>query len=369
MSLRRVWVQCAKELVQFRRDRLTVALAFALPLGMLLIFGFAIRLQLHDVPVAIQDFDRTPLSRAFADRIAATQELRPSPAAPERAPLEVLGRTGARAVIVIPPGTQADLAVGRPVRIQVLVDGSDVVNALFIQNAIGATVDFMQATLGAAPPTRIQAATRTWFNPGAQESLLIVPGVYAIILSMYPAMLAAMAMVRDKERGTIVQAYASRLRAVELIGGKLLAFWFVALLEAIVIMGVGRAIWGLHVVGDPLPLLIATPIYLCDSVLFGLMVGAATTSIGSAIEGVGAVNALFSILLSGFLYPISTMPWILQQLSYLVPARHYIALTRDAFVRGAGWSNVAPEPLALALLGLVFFTVAWLRLRRMQFAG
>lgn len=366
MSFHRIRVQFQKELVQFRRDRLTVALAFGLPLGMLFIFGLAIRLQVRDVPVAVQDFDRTPASRELVARIAATQEIRPLQAPLGPQPLAILDAGAVRAVIVIPPGTGRALAAGRPAALQAIVDGSDVVNALAIRNALRATAVRAAGPLPAPPVT---ADVRIWFNPGAQEALSIVPGVYAIILAMYPAFLAAMAMVRDKERGTIVQAYASRLSAVELIVGKLAAIGLIGLLEAALIMTIGMLVWGLRFAGDPVPLFVGTPLYVCDSVLFGLMIGAATTSIGSAIEGVGAINALFSILMSGFLYPVSTMPWILRQLSFVVPARHFMAMTRDAFVRGSGWSGVASEPLALAALAVVFFTVAWLRLRRMQFSA
>ena len=369
MNLRRVWVQCIKELVEFRRDRLTLALAFALPVGMLLIFGMAIRLQITNIPVGVQDFDRSPFSRDFISRINASRELVAVPEPLDRSPMSLLDRGNVSATIVIPPGTQQALAAGRPAPIQSLVDGTDVVNALSIKQILTATCAFVGATYApaSAQPT-VALHERIWFNPGGNEALFIVPGVYAVILAMYPTLLAAIAMVRDKERGTIVQAYASRLRASELIAGKCLALECIGLAEGLAIMAIGFAVWGVRFAGDPLPLLIGTPLLVCCQVLLGLLIGARTNTVTSAIQASGSVNSLVSVLLSGFLYPVTSMPLVFQWLSYIVPARHYINITRDAFVRGAGWPGVWTEVLALAIIASVLAVGTWLSMRRMQMA-
>jgi ABC-2 type transport system permease protein len=369
VNARRIWVQCIKELVEFRRDRLTVALAFALPVAMLLIFGLAIRLQIKNIPVAVQDFDRSPFSREFVSRIAASQELAviAEPLGPS--PTDILDAGTASAVIVIPPGTQRALAAGRPAPIQSLVDGTDVVNALTIKQILAAACAFVGAAY--APPAApvVVLHERIWFNPGDNEALFIVPGIYGVILAMYPTLLAAIAMVRDKERGTIVQAYASRLRASELIAGKCLALTAIGLAEALTIMAIGLAVWNVHFAGDPTPLLIATPLVVCCQVLLGLFIGGRTNTVTSAIQAAGSINSLLSVLLSGFLYPVFTMPLVFQWLSYIVPARHYINIARDAFVRGSGWSGVWSEVFALAIIAALLAVAAWLPMRRMQIEG
>lgn len=370
MNLRRVWNQCVKELVEFRRDRLTVALAFALPAAMLLIFGFAIRLQIKSIPVGIQDFDHSPFSRDFISRIDASQELIAVPEPLDRSALALLDRGNVRAAIVIPPGTQRALSAGRSAPIQSVVDATDVVNATTIKQILAATSLYVGAAY--APPSGpppVALHERIWFNPGGNEALFIVPGVFGVILALYPSLLAAIAMVRDKERGTIVQAYASRLRASELIAGKCLALEFIGLAEAVVFMSLGCAIWGIGFAGDPGPFLVGTPLVICCQVLLGLFIGAGTNTVTSAIQAAGSVNSLVSTLLSGYLYPVFTMPVIFQWISMLVPARHYINITRDAFVRGAGWPGVWSEPAALALIAAVLAFATWLRLRPMQLAG
>ncbi len=380
MNPRRVWVQCWKELVEFRRDRLTVALAFGLPVGMLLIFGFAIRLQIKNIPVAVQDFDRSAFSRDFIARIDATQELVAIPAPLDRSPLALLDAGDVRAVIVIPPGTQRTIVAGRAAPIQSIVDGSDVVNALTIKQILAATsaiagAAYAPARAMAAPnvpalgPSTVTLSERIWFNPGGEEALFFVPGVYGVILAMFPTLLAAIVMVRDKERGTIVQAYASRLRASELIAGKCLALECVGLAEALAIMLIGWAVWGVHFAGDPLPLLIATPLMVGCQVLLGLLIGSRTNTVTAAIQVAGSVNSLISFLLSGFLYPVSSMPPVLQWIPFIVPAYHYINVSRDAFVRGAGWPGVWTEVAALALIASALSIGAWLPVRRMQLEG
>lgn len=370
MNARRIYVQYVKELVEFRRDRLSVVLAFGLPLGMLLIFGFAIRLEIRNVPVAVQDFDRSPFSRDFISRVDATQELVAIPAPLDRSPEAILDAGDVRAVLVIPPGTQRALAAGRTAPLQALVDGTDVVNATTIKQVLTATSAFAGAAYAGvtvAPTTALHQ--RIWFNPGDDEALFIVPGVYGVVLALFPTLLGAIVMVRDKERGTIVQAYASRLRAAELIAGKLLALELVGLIEAFVLVMVGWFTWGIHFAGDPTPFLIGTPLLVACHVLLGMLMGAVTNTVTSAIQAAGSINSLASILLSGYLYPIFTMPPIFQWLSFVVPARHFITLCRDAFVRGSGWPGTWGEPLALAAIAAVLALATWARLRRMQLAS
>jgi ABC-2 type transport system permease protein len=213
--MKRILAQCSKELVQFRRDHLTVALALILPLGMLLIYGFAIRLEVKNIPLAVQDLNRSPLSRAYIERLYATNQFIPIPLVGSSTS-EVIARGRARAIVVIPPDFSRQIKSHHPTSIQVLVDGTDVNNARVIQNSIRGVTNFFLRP-HALQPTQAQvtAKVRLWFNPGRQESLYIVPGIYGVILWVFPSMLAAIAMVREKEQGTIVQVYASNLKAGE----------------------------------------------------------------------------------------------------------------------------------------------------------
>src|SRR5271165_2182217 len=214
MNVGRILTQATREVTAFRRDRVTLGLAFFLPLATLLIYGFAIRLEITQVPVAVQDLDNSPLSRSLVERIFNSDEFSAVPVGSD--PYAPLVSGKAIATLIIPPGTAR--AVGRGVQapLGLYIDGVQVGNAQLVRGGIGATIAFftqMQGLQPIAPP--LVAHQRIWFNPGRQEALFIVPGVIAVVLALFPPMLSAIAMVRDKEDGTIVLAYASRMNAAE----------------------------------------------------------------------------------------------------------------------------------------------------------
>lgn len=366
--MKRIWNQCTKELAQFWRDRLTVALAFVLPLATLLIFGFAIRLEAHNIPITIQDFDNSPLSRAYVERLFATNQLIPTAIAHHASADMAIDQGQARATLIIPPEFASQIKANQPATVQVLVDGTDVNNARIIQNTIKATTRFFLTTSGLQDPPnrRVVARTRIWFNPGRQESLYIVPGTIAVILWIYPSLLASLAMVREKEQGTLVQVYASSLSAVELLLGKGLAYLVIGLGQTALLVSFSVGLFRLTLAGDPIPLLISTPIFILSANLFGMLVGTRANSQSAAVQGVATVGFLTALLLSGFIYPLSNIPFPLSLISSIVPARYYIEIIRDAFVRGTGWGGVWVAMLVMTLLGLLIFNAARRNLRHMQ---
>ncbi|MBW4538179.1 MAG: ABC transporter permease [Myxacorys chilensis ATA2-1-KO14] len=368
--MKRILAQCSKELAQFRRDRLTLALAFILPVMTLFIFGFAIRLEAKNITLIVQDFDHSNLSQSYVERLYATNQFLPvqwSGTDPVRDGIE---RGLAKAAVIISPEFSRDVKAGKTSVVQVLIDGTDVNNARVIKNSIQAfTNAFIQDQNLLQSPSKILPRIRLWFNPGRQESLYIVPGVFGVILAIYPSLLAALAMSREKEQGTILQIYASSVSAAELLLGKGLAYFIVAIGQTLFVMGLGCAIWQLGFVGDPTPLLIGSLAFLAASVMFGLFIGVRASNRSVAVQGVATVGFLLSLLLSGFIYPLNNIPFPLSLITNLVPARYYIELTRDAFVRGTGWSGVWSAPLLLALLAFLLFSIARKIISRMQLSG
>lgn len=361
----RIISQCLKELAQFRRDRLTLALAFVLPFLTLLIFGFAIRLEAKDIPLVVQDFDRSNLSQRYTERLFATNQF--TPVAWNGDAEIALDRSLAKAVVILPPEFSRYLIAEKPSKVQVLVDGTDANNARVIKNRIKAiTQSFLQTEKLISSTIPITTQTRLWFNPGRQESLYIVPGVYALVLWVFPSLLSSIAMVREKEKGTILQVYASDMSAEEFILGKVLAYSIVGLGMTISTMGLGAAIFQMRLAGDPTPLLVSTPLYLATSVMFGTMLGARASNQTAAIQGVSLIGFLTAFLLSGFIYPLNNISFPLSLISNIVPARYFIVITRDAYVRGVGWSGVWFSLLMIVGLGLLLFNVACKSLSQMQ---
>ena len=365
--MKRILSQCLKEWVQFRRDRLTVALAIILPLATFLIFGFAIRLETKDIPIVVQDLDISPLSRAYTAQLFATQQFIPVRWSKSGSVEQALDQGVARAAVIIPPDFTRQIKSGQPSIVQVLVDGTDANNARLVQNSVKATTfNFLRSSGLQSRPPKIAARTRLWFNPGRKESLYIVPGVYGVILWIYPSLLAAIAMVREKERGTIVQVYASSLTASELLLGKGLAYFLIGIAQAVVIITLGSLLFRLGFAGDPTPFLIGTLIYVGASVMFGLLIGTRAANQNAAVQAVATIGFLSSLLLSGFIYPLSNIPFPLSLISSVLPARYYIQLSRDGFVRGASWLNAGFILLILLVLGLLLFNAARRNLSRMQ---
>lgn len=374
--MERILAQCKKELLQFWRFPLTVALAFLLPFITLLIYGFAIRLEAKDIPLAVQDFDRSPLSRDYIDRFTASKQftiinLRSFNHKTVFNSTEyiqsILDRGIAKVGMIIPPDFTRKIKENKTVDVQFLIDGTDVVNAKVIQNSIPAITNFFLVSNGLSSGNqKINPEIRVWFNPGRLESLFIVPGVFTIVLALFPAILAAIAMVREKEDGNIIQVYASSISAQEYILGKGLAYLLVALGETIFTVVLGMLIFGLGFAGNPIVFFIGTPIFLATNILYGLMVGAFTDSQRSAIQLVGTTQALTVILFSGFIYPVSNIPFPISLLVYVVPAMYYMEIMRDTFVRGSGFSGTWHLVLPIVLMGLLEFVVAWRKTRKMQ---
>ena len=376
----KVLVQCRKELAQFKRDRLTLAMAFLLPLITLLIFGFAIRLEAKNISLFIQDFDLSPLSRSYIESLFATNQftqvssfklpLFDSTANSQshlQHPQKAIERGMAKAAVIIPPDFSRRIKAGKSSTVQVLIDSTDANNARVIKNSIKATTTNFLRSYGLQPArNKIIAQVRLWFNPGRKESLYIVPGVYAFILWVYPSLLTSIAMVREKEQGTILQVYASTISATELLLGKGLAYLLIGIVQALFIMILGSFIWGLRLVGDPITLLIGSLIFLADSVMFGLLIGVRSSDQNSAVQSLAPISFIMALLLSGFIYPLSNIPFPLSLVSRIVIPRYYIEITRDAYVRGTGWAGVWFSIMVLIIMGILIFNAAHLGLKRMQ---
>jgi len=360
----RIIAQCRKELAQFRRDRVTVALAFVLPLGAMLIYGFAIRLEAQNLPLSIYDYDNSPLSRTYVARLFATNQF--VPAESPDSPTTPLDSGSAIASVVIPPDFSRTIKAEKSVEVQVLVDGSDVNNARIAENSIRATTNFfLQSELSSSQPA-INAEVRLWFNPGEKESLYIVPGAFAVVFWVFPSMLSAITVVREKEQGTILQVYASDLTAYEWLFGKVLAYGFVAMAEAVVVMGVSALVFGLQLVTEPTPLIVGTILYVITSVSFGIFVGSRSNNQNSAVQGTAIAGFISSLLLSGFIYRIENFPLPLYLISNMIPARYYILITRDAFVRGTGWMGTWYAHLIIGAIALLLLFASTKIMSKMQ---
>lgn len=365
------WVQTIKELKEFQRDKLSVALAFLLPLFSLLLFGFGIRLESKSIPIVVQDADNTSLSREYIARLYATNMFVPATVTDKTSLTDPLARGEAKVAIEIPKGFTAKIFTAQVSPFKVYLDGTDISNVQVLTNSIeAANLYFLSVLQHSRTPDAELAAvvpeTRLWFNPGRQERLFIVPGAFGVVLWMYPALLAAVAASREKEQETIIRVYASNPKPLAFLLGKAAPYFLISIGMAILVMSVGAIIFNVYPIGDPTPLLVSTPLYVLVSVLFGLCLGTYASSQTTAVQATSSIGFFPCLLLSGFVYPISNIPFPLSLFSIIVPARYFIELTRDAFVRGTGWSAVWHLPLVLIVFCIALLGLSWLAIKRMQ---
>jgi len=366
--MRRVVAQARKELTQVMRDRLTLALALVLPLALLALNGTAISLSVTDLPIVVQDLDATASSRSLVEAFRGSLSFRIVELKPDEQPEEALLENRARAAIVIPRGFERDLLRRESTETQVLIDASDANTANVMRGAATAVIQKFSASVSgvAASGLPINLETRLWFNPGRQSDKYIAPSMLAVGLALFPPLLAALAMSREGEQKTIMQVYVSSITAGEYLLGKVAAYFLIALAEWFLSLLLSFAMFGLSVRGDPSALFVCTVAYLFTNVCFGAMVGVRIPNQAAAIQAVQIVGFLLSYLLSGAIFPLSNIPVQIRWISNLIPARYYIDVVRDTLVRGSGWEGLWLTPFILSGIGLFFFLMAWMRIRRMQ---
>jgi ABC-2 type transport system permease protein len=365
--MKRIFAQVRKELTQLTRDRLTLALALVLPVLLLLLLSKATSLSVKDIPVVVQDLDKTPMSRRYVESVGASLSFKVSALPTDLSPEYALAHNEARAVVIIAPQFERDLGRGQNVEVQWLIDGTDANTANVMRGKAAAiTQAFTVQLQPVAMRPAIQPQLRYWFNPGREDLKYFGPGVLAFGMAMFPPLLAALALSREGELKTILQVYVSSITAFEYLLGKVIAYTMVAWAEWMGGMIVLFVVFGLRLAGDPTPLLVTTFFYLLCQVCFGTMLGAAIPNQAAAIQAAQIGGFLTSFLLAGYIFPVANIPQPLRLVSYVVPMRYYLEVIRDAFVRGGGWPGVWPAPIALALLGAFFFWRAWSAMKDMQ---
>ena len=365
--MRRIIAQVRKELTQIRRDPLALALTLVLPLALLALMGTSVSLTVTDIPIVIQDLDQTPLSRQYSDAFRTSLMFHVVTLPPATAPEALLATGRVRAAVIIPEHFAREIRRGRPAETQLLVDATDGNTARLTRGGAGQVTQFFARQI-APERTRvpIQTATRLWFNPGRESRKFYGPGFMVLALSIFPPVLAALAMSRETEQQTILQVYVSSISAHEYLLGKILAGMVTGLIQCLLSVGLLVTLFGLRLAGDPTPLIAGSVLFVFCVVAFGSLVGAAIPNQAAAVQAVGLGGYLLSFLLSGLIFPIENIPDGLRWISSLVQARYYIVIVRDAFLQGGGWPAVWWAVLAIGAIGLGFYALAWRAMRRMQ---
>jgi ABC-2 type transport system permease protein len=361
-----------KEAREIRRDPITIFVAIAMPLVMLYLFGSALSLDVRNAPMAVYDLDRSAQSR---DLVAAFPHSgyfgRVHAVSDEREIGTLLDRGEARLVLVIPADFSTRLARGEPASLQALIDGSFSATAMVIAGyAEGIVQDYgwnqAQARIGSArrdsPVVRVES--RVWFNASLESVYYIVPGLFGVILMAFPPLLTALAVVREKESGSVQQIFVSPIRAWQFILGKMIPYAVIAFLEMAMILAAGLLWFRVPFHGSFLLFLAAAALYVLCTVALGLLVSSATRSQLVAMLLAILLTLMPAFLFSGFLFPIFTMPAAMQVYTYLFPARYFVEISRDIAMKGAGIEVWWEQLLALAAYTAVASVATMLLFRK-----
>lgn len=344
-----------------------MTLAFVLPFLLLIFFGYAITFDVDNLAIAVLDQDGTRASREVVEAFESTGYFEVHRQIDSAAEIDALLTRGiVTGVVTIPPGFAVDLAApDRSAELQLLLDGSDANTATIAANLAGAIASahgFAVVADGRALRAPVRLESRAWYNPELQSRHMIVPGLIAVIMSMIAAMLTALTIAREWERGTMEQLAATPVTRIEVVLGKLLPYLLIGILDVAVTVATGMAIFGTPLNGSVLLLGLLTVFFLVGALGLGIIISAVVKSQVLATQVAMVVTYLPALLLSGFMFDIASMPPVLRAITYLVPARYFITVTRGIFLKGVGVSVLWPQVLLMfgfAVLGVTLATRAF----------
>ncbi len=365
--MRRILAQARKELIQIMRDKLALALALVLPIALLMLLGSSISLSVTELPLVVQDLDNSAASRSLLEAFRNSLTFHVVAWPVNKPPMEAFTANEARAALIIDRGFGRALARGGDAQAQILIDASDSNTAKLIQGYSSQIVNAWNSTAGGAQRLLpVKALIRLWYNPGRVTKKFYGPGIFVLGLSMFPPLLAALAMSREGEQQTLLQVYVSSIPAHQFLLGKILAFMVIGFAEWVIMLGLLFTYFGLSFAGDPTPFFVASILYFFCVATYGTMIGAAIPSQAAAIQAVALGGFLLVFLLSGLIFPVENIPPGLRWISNFVWGRYYMEIVRDALLEGGGWAAMWFNVLVIGIIGGVFFLLSWRRMRRMQ---
>lgn len=360
-----------KETRELLRDPIYLGLSFIIPLVMILLFGFGLSLDVKNLPLVFADHDRSPYSRDYIDGYVHSEYFTLVAIETDPARLEYWRRSGkARIIIDIPPDFGRLIASRQPASVGVTVDGSfptyggvingyvTAINALYNQRLL------RQALGGDGVVLPVQMDLSVWYNPSLESKNTIVPGLLVLILMLFPAILGALLVVREKESGTIFNFYASPVRRGEIIVGKVLPYLVVALIDYVLIFVLSLLVFQVRFVGSVLTLSLGALLYSVCTIGVGLLISIVTRSQLAAMLVTFLVTVTPAFNYSGFLTPVGAMDRLGQLIAQLIPATHFMSLVRGSYLKDLGLGFYWPQLAALAAYALVVYGLCWLLLKK-----
>ncbi len=366
-SLGRILAIVGKEFVQIRRDRRMFGLVLLMPVLELLIFGYVVATDVDDITLAVCDYSQTAESRAYVEQLEHSGYFRVAAPCKRVADVDrLLDRGLVRVALVIPPDFASHVRGREPADVMAAIDGSNSNTAMIaasyleqvtLTQAVDVQLVDAEGTARTLRQPVVTAEPRVWFNPELRSVNFMVPAIICVLLMESMVLLTAMAIVREKERGTIEQLIVTPIRPYELILGKAIPFVGLGYVNVAVVILVGTTWFRVPIRGS-VPLLLAlTGLFIFTSLGMGLTASALSETQQQATM-TGQFILLPNMFFSGFMFPIASMPPLVQKLTYVIPLRYYITIVRGIFLKGVGWAELRGDAAILLLYGIVILAVA-----------
>lgn len=372
--MRRLRALMKKEFIHMRRDPRTVVLILIMPILQLFLLGYVVNTNVKNIPTVVYDQDNSAASRELLQAFRAANYFKFDFVAHSQQEVTTLIDGGqAKAGFIIPPGYASDLLAGKQVQVAVLIDGSDpgtaqaaLSNALLISQAHSVKLQIEKlAARGVSlnASAAIDVRPRVLYNPNLESSYNMIPGLIGTILQMTTLTMTAMAIVREREHGTIEQLIVTPIRNIELMIAKITPYVIISMVNVLIIMGVGTLWFHVPINGNVMLLLALTGLYILPNLGLGLLISTFARTQQEA-QFASMPIMLPSMMLSGFLFPLESMPVVLQWIGHIVPLTYFLQITRGIVVKGVGFELLVTQTLALIGFAVAFMLLAALRFRK-----
>lgn len=368
MNLRRTWAIFRKEVIHVRRDPISLLEIILLPLILMLLYGYALTFDIKKVTLAVYDQERSQLSEDLVNRFRSTDYFKLARFAQSYAELrDLITRQEVQVGLIIPYDFSWSYQTGKTAKVQALVDGTDSNTANITLGYIEGVIapyaqDLLVQRLQGGGPARqegpVEAQMRFWFNEDLESRNYIVPGIIAVIMTIVGALLTSLTVVRELERGSMEGLLATPIKKTELLLGKLGPYFFIGMLDMGIVMAMGQFLFQVPLRGSPLLLIGLSALFLIATLGQGLLISVSAETQLQAFQLAGLTTFLPSFLFSGFVFAIYLMPLPLRIISYIVPARYMVTISKGIYLKGLGLGVLWPSALMLAAAASLFVLLA-----------
>lgn len=358
-----LWPMLWKEFVQMRRDRFTLALMVGMPAIQLIVFGFAIRTEVRNLPTVVLDESRTSESRALVAQMENTGNFRVvGPVASRRELRDRIESGSARAGIVVPPDFARDLKRGRGAQAQVIVDAADPMasSAALSGASLAAQAQVLELSGAAGRTPPLEVRVRPWYNPALRSEVYIVPGLIGVLLSLTMILVTSLAVTRERERGTLEQLIVTPIDKTSMMLGKIIPFIVVGYVQMTIVLVLGSLLFHVPIRGSLLILYALTLLFVFANLGLGLFVSTVARTQAQAMQ-LSFMLLLPNILLSGFMFPREAMPRAMQWVSAALPLTYYLRILRGVLLKGVGLPHLWMEGAMLAALSVLILGMSVFR--------